>query len=307
MMQQDAITVITVSSGRRNLLRRAIGSVRAQDYAGPVIHLVVGDDCAERVAGLEAEVGAPDPAGPERSLRIEVVQRPADERGPDSAERGSVYPRLARLLNIGIARAATPWVAFLDDDNEYEPDHLSSLRRFAAARGLGAVHSARAMVWTDGSPYLEPFFPGAPNAEEGARLYRLMCQRGVWVEGTNILKDRADCEQDGFSNSTVMADDDPTFLVDQNLWLVSREILLRHPVPEEFTQAEIDANTCPDDKMLEALMRNGVAFESTGQPSVRYYLGGISNGEERTPSRAAVDSPPIEGKVFSRCPTPTTD
>lgn len=297
-MQQDPITVITVSSGRRNLLRRAIHSVRAQDYAGPITHLVVGDDCAEQLAGLEAEVGPPNPAGPERSLRIEVVQRPPDERGPNSADRGSVYPRLARLLNVGIARAVTPWVAFLDDDNEYEPDHLSSLRRFAAARGLGAVHSARAVVWADGSPYLEPFFPGAPDAEEGARLYRLMCKRGVWVEGTNILKDRADCDQDGFRNSTVMADDDPIFLVDQNLWLVSREILQRYPVPEDFTQAEIDANTCPDDKMLEALMRNGVAFESTDRPSVRYYLGGISNGGERTPSRAAVDATSTDRRDF---------
>jgi hypothetical protein len=75
-----------------------------------------------------------------------------------------------------------------------------------------------------------------------------------------------------------MGDDDPIFLVDQNLWLISKEILTSFPIPEIFSAIEIANNTCPDDKMLEHLMDNGVEIRSNELPTVRYYLGGISTG-----------------------------
>jgi glycosyltransferase involved in cell wall biosynthesis len=272
----EGITVVTLSRGRPQLLRRAIASVRAQDYPGPVEHLVVADDdpAAVAVAGLA-------PPRPGREVTAMSVRRPADEQGPAASGRASVYPRLARLLNVGIRAARRSWIAFLDDDNEFEPDHLSSLAACAAEQEVIAVHSGRQMTWPDGSPYLERIFPGAPDPAEGARIYRLMCERGGWVEGTNVLLDRVDAGQHGFRNSTVLSSDDPVFLVDQNLWLIRAEVLRRIPVPEQFTAAEIARNTCPDDKLLEALVRNGTTIASTRRPTVRYYIGGISNGDEQ--------------------------
>jgi hypothetical protein len=70
---------------------------------------------------------------------------------------------------------------------------------------------------------------------------------------------------------------DPVSLVDQSVWLVSRDLLLRLPIPETFTAAEHEANTAPDDKLLATLQDNGVPMVSTRQPTVRYYLGGVSN------------------------------
>jgi glycosyltransferase involved in cell wall biosynthesis len=277
----EPVTVITLTRRRPDLLARAIASVRAQDYAGPVEHLVVIDDDPDTAARLETV----DDRG--RVLRYHLEPRPPEERGPDADGRAYVYPRIARLLNLGVRLASSPWVAFLDDDNDYEPDHLSTLSECARRNACSAVHSVRQMVWRDGSPYLEESFPGAPNPEEGARLYRLMCERGVWVAGTNVLRDRVDSEQDGFRNSTVMDASDPVFLVDQSLWLIRRDLMLEFPIPETFSDEDVAANTCPDDKMLEVLVRAGVKIVSSGLPTLRYHVGGISNGDELPLARSS--------------------
>lgn len=270
MSCHEGISVITLTRHRPAQLLRAIASVHAQDHPGPVEHVVVVDDDPETLAALRAL----EPP-PRRRHVVHLVERPERDRAAD--DRAFVYPRLATLLNIGARLAGSPWVAFLDDDNEFEPDHLSSLLALARSSGVRAVHSVRQVVWADGRPYLEPRFPWALTPEDGARIYDLMCERGVWERGTNILRDRADPGQTTFRTSTVLTEDDPVLLVDQNVWLLDRDLLLAHPLPERLTEEEIAANVCPDDKMLEELIRNDVEFVSSGLPTVRYYLGGISN------------------------------
>lgn len=267
------ITVVTVTRRRAEMLRRAMASVDRQDYSGVIEHLIVVDDDRQTInslAGWESRM--------QRPVTIEA-QGPVASRQEGS--RAFVYPHLARLLNVGISLARFPWIAFLDDDNEFEADHVSSLVALAQETGARAVHSGRAFVWPDGTPYLERHLPSAATLEEGQRLYELLCRRGVWVRDTNIVLDRVDSGVGSDAlNSTVMDDGDPVFLVDQNLWLVQRDLLLDVPVPDDFTSAEIDQNTCPDDKMLAALIAAGVEIYSTGRPTVRYTVGGngISNG-----------------------------
>jgi glycosyltransferase involved in cell wall biosynthesis len=272
----DSIAVVTLTRHRPEMLRRALAAVAAQDYAGPIEHVIVIDDEPDTVPLVEAAPRRP-------GLRVvpHLVRRTPEETGPDARHRRSAYPRMARLFNTGVRVASSRWISFLDDDNEYEPNHLSSLYAVASARGVRAVHSARQMVWADGSPYLDEVFPSAPNPEEGVRIYELMCERGVWIRGTNILQDQVDPVQTTFRNSTVIGPDDPTFLVDQNVWLIERDLILELPIPETFTEADIEDNTCPDDKMLEVLVRNNVTIVPTGLPTVRYYLGGASNRQKR--------------------------
>jgi glycosyltransferase involved in cell wall biosynthesis len=247
--------------------------VRSQDYRGSIEHVVVVDDDDKTFTVLERF----NSTNYRRVVPILVRRPPAEaETSPESDDR-TVYPRLARLLNIGVRRATSPWISFLDDDNEYEPNHLRALRDFARSCGSPAVHSARQMVWADGTPYLEPLFPGPGSAIERARIYSLMCERGVCEPGTNVVRDRVDPVQSTFRNSTMMRAADPVFLVDQNLWLIRRGVLLGTPIPEEFTEQELDDHTCPDDKMLEALYKRGIPIASNGAPTVKYYLGGVSN------------------------------
>lgn len=269
----EPISVITLTRDRPSTLRRALSSVRTQAYEGPIEHLVVVDDDERTMLDLVKDGLSTH----HRSVVPVLVRRPPEEADDRSDDPRSIYPRLARLLNIGIRQASSKWIAFLDDDNEYEPDHLSQLMALASASGSPAVHSARQMVWADGTPYLERLFPGPMPVEERARIYELMCARGVWERGTNVLRDRVDPGQTAFRSSTVIGPKDPIFLVDQNVWLLRRDLLLKTPIPELFTEEEFGNNVCPDDKLLQALCKRGVEIISNGAPTVRYYLGGVSN------------------------------
>jgi len=273
-MPLDSVGVITVTSGRPRVLRRAMASVRAQDHVGQIEHVIVVDDDP---ATVEALADVPDHPG----LRTTVVPvpRPADERDEPPGDKRRFYPRQARLLNVGVRAASTEWVAFLDDDNEFEPDHLSSLVGTARTHGVDVAHSGRTMWHTDGSPYLEETWHTVSDPAEAARIFGVMCDKGVRVRGTNLLLDRADPLPPGaeFRTSSVIRAQDPVTLVDQNVWLVRRDLLLKLPVPETFTEAEHQANTAPDDKILQTLLANSVRIVRTGRPTVRYYLGGISN------------------------------
>ena len=91
-------------------------SVRGQDYEGSIEHLIVADGCPEVLEDLTDVL----PGAEHRRSRVLVEPRPPQERGENSKTRASVYPRLARLINIGVRNARSPWLAFLDDDNEYE-------------------------------------------------------------------------------------------------------------------------------------------------------------------------------------------
>lgn len=269
----DAITVITLTRQRRELLRRAIASVSSQDYPGHIDHLIIIDDCVETLETLR---------GMEGSSRRRLIPH-FESRAPGEFPDGPiglniVYPRIAGLLNIGVRMANSHWVAFLDDDNEYETNHLSSLVNCAAQNDCLAVHSCRGIFHSDGSPYLDSLFPWARDPEEGSRIYELLCSRGVWVRGSNVLKDRADPRGPApFRNSTILTLRDPIFLVDTSVWLLERNLLLKYPVPEIFTEEDLRDNTAPDDKLLELLLENRVCIVTTGLPTLRYYLGGISN------------------------------
>jgi glycosyltransferase involved in cell wall biosynthesis len=268
----DSITVVTLTHERPVQLERALASVAEQDYNGVVEHLVVIDDDDAAQRRLEGR-----PQTERRSLTTHLVRRPPAERGQGVDRPAISYPRCARLLNVGVRLARAPWIAFLDDDNAFEPEHLRLLAARAQATRAPAVHSARQVLWPDGSAYLRPVFPHATDEAAGRRLYELLCRRGVWVRGTNILRDRVDLDAPTFRNSTIMTDDDPVFLVDQNVWLVRRDLLLRHPIAERFSMSELADGTCPDDKMLEALVRAGTKIVRTDAPTVRYFLGGMSN------------------------------
>jgi glycosyltransferase involved in cell wall biosynthesis len=269
----DTITVVTLTRQRHELLRRAIASVRSQDYLGCIDHLAVIDDCpatARDLANIESSS--------RRRLIPHFAARALGEIPDGRTGRDVVYPRISRLLNIGVHMAQSRWIAFLDDDNEYEANHLSSLMECAVRNDCSAVHSFRAIYHADGSPYLEPRFPWASDLEEGVRIYEVLCSRGVWVRNSHVLKDRAGpYGLTPFRNSTILSSRDPVFLVDTSVWLLERSLLMKYPFRETFSEKDRRDNTAPDDMLLQSLLEGGVRVVATGLPTLRYYLGGISN------------------------------
>jgi glycosyltransferase involved in cell wall biosynthesis len=251
-VQGGGVTVITLTRSRTALLARAIASVERQEpFGGPLEHLVLVDDCEETRRSLAASDLPP-------SLRWRFFRR---ENLPES-----LVPRLARLRNLGVRLARTRWIAFLDDDNEFEPGHLATLVACARATGSPAVHSWGRIFHRDGSPYLEPRIPWAFDPVEAERQHAELCAAGVWENGSNLLRDRADPRDHP----------NPVRSVDTGMWLFERSLLLRFPFPERYSAEDWATMTTEDDKLMELLIDHDVPVACTRLATFRYYVGGYS-------------------------------
>ncbi|MCC6810619.1 MAG: glycosyltransferase [Deltaproteobacteria bacterium] len=115
----SAISVVTAAYQRPKMLARAIASVRGQTFAD-YEHIIVDDGSAAPLWPTVAPFARED-------RRIIFARQ---------ANAGQ-----AAALNLAIAMARSPFVAFLDDDDEYAPTHLA--RRVAFL----AKHPSVDLVW----------------------------------------------------------------------------------------------------------------------------------------------------------------
>gem|GEM_PF-606700 len=128
------VSVIMPTYNRRTLLPRALDSVAKQDY--PSIEIVVVNDAGESVADIAQRFGA------------KMVE--CEKNGGHGA-----------ALNAGIAQASGSYIAFLDDDDVFFPDHLSSLVD-ALERARACAAHTDALMGIRGEPdELVGFSPGA--------------------------------------------------------------------------------------------------------------------------------------------------
>jgi hypothetical protein len=158
------------------IVERAIASVLRQTYQNFEI-VVVGDHAGPETGEAIAKVGDP---------RIRYYNLP--ER-PTYAE----FPRF-RWSSIGsypvikaheLARGA--WIAPIDDDDEYFPDHLEVLLKAARAHRLEMVYSVMEAQWMDGSWMhigSAPLRHGQichPSVLYSARLHCLQIDPWCWI------------------------------------------------------------------------------------------------------------------------------
>jgi glycosyltransferase involved in cell wall biosynthesis len=99
------IDIVTPTHNRSALLRRAIETVRAQSVTSWRL-IVVSDACTDDTPDVVASFDDP---------RIRLIHSPQRHGKPGG-------PR-----NIGFLAATAPYVAYLDDDDCWEPDHLATL------------------------------------------------------------------------------------------------------------------------------------------------------------------------------------
>ncbi|MGH8903839.1 MAG: glycosyltransferase family 2 protein [Egibacteraceae bacterium] len=262
----EAITVITVTRERPALLRRAIRSVLVQDYRGPTTHLVLVDGCPATISWLRS-------ARPGPLSWMMVPRCPGQRSGP---------ARLAKLRNLAVRLVKTRWMAFLDDDNEYEINHLSSLMACAQSSGSPAVHSQRTICWSDGQPYLEQRMPWKRDKQLGGLIYKDLCDKGVFTPGSNVVRDRADPK----------GHPGPARMVDTSEWLFRRRLLLEMPFSETYSLQDWMEVIPEDNKLLQRLVAEEIPIVGTGLPTLRYYLGGYSNAFEGGEATGGLWQPP---------------
>lgn len=260
-VMNTSVTVATITRGRPSLLRRAITSVRKQTHTD-LSHLIVVDGCETTREDLSA-----NPSGTCIVYHY-IERRPYEKSGPS---------RLASLRNLAVHLSTSRWIAFLDDDNEYEPDHIESLVQCALATGFQAVHSQRLLLKPNGEPYLEHSAPWGRDQEARDRVYQLLCDEGIMTPGSNIMRDRV--------LPTPKQSSGGVSVVDSSEWLIERQTLLECPFETEYDDEDWLAVRTEDAKLLHALARGGVRIGTTGKPTLKYYLGGFSNFGSRALSK----------------------
>jgi glycosyltransferase involved in cell wall biosynthesis len=120
------VSVVIPTHNRPELLNRAIGSVLTQttdDFEVLVIDDASADSAAEQVVQRRND------------RRIEYI-RLEDSHGPAGAR------------NAGLLRATAPYIAFLDDDDEWVPEKLQIQTRLLdrMASNVGGIYTARFTV-----------------------------------------------------------------------------------------------------------------------------------------------------------------
>ncbi|WP_067498934.1 glycosyltransferase family 2 protein [Actinoplanes sp. TFC3] len=252
------VTVVTPTHNRPAELVRAMASVAAQQGVR-VEHLVFGDNC---------------PALADPALVQELSQRfphavISNIAGAEHAALPQDYlpARIAALRNRGIAAARGSWIAQLDDDNEFEPEHLSSLLACLAAHpGAEVAHSWRLLVAPDGSPYeVAGENPWHPDPALRASSYTRLVELGVFEPGSAVVRDALRAGGKEFNG------------VDTSELLVRRELHERFPFPTEYSRWWRKLEWTEDYAWCVQLDRAKVAMVCSGQATLRYYMGGYSN------------------------------
>ncbi len=127
-----AITVIIPTFNRQTLVPLAINSVLAQTR--PAAEIIVVDDGSDQdMCELLAVYGA----------RVRVIRQ---------ANSG-----LSAARNTGILAATTEWVAFLDDDDEFEPERLAQAAAGILQFPLADVHATNTAIVGAGAAVVDLF------------------------------------------------------------------------------------------------------------------------------------------------------
>ncbi len=240
----EAVTIITITQNRVKYLERAIQTVKEQDYQGKIHHFIYIDDCPKTLEFLKNNY-EDDP-----NVSWYYYKRKDDDLSGPSL--------LARLRNDAITRTVDKWLCYLDDDNEFYPEHIRNLYEFAVKNHYSAVYCNVEMLRRDGSKFLEEYWPWA-REENRISKYQYMLREGLVERGSNIRRYKYG------------------IVVDTNVWLVKREVWEDCKIDDNFTQEDWENNLAEDDKLMYKMIEKGYKAYNNGATTVKYYLGGYSN------------------------------
>ncbi|PWR21985.1 3-dehydroquinate synthase family protein [Zavarzinia compransoris] len=249
----EAVDVFMITDGRRGFGPAAIASVLGQSYRGPIDLWLIEDGGDNARPWCEALT---------LPAHVRLRHRRLDAAG--------THPlvRVSRLRNRATGLGTAPLIAFIDDDNLWEPGHLASLARSLRRSGAAAAHSWRRLIDGRGRPVVPRRFPWRhPDDPMAAGLLDACRRTGIFSERDAVVRDRvsAPCDGEDFG------------MVDMGEWLLRRSLFECFRFAEDYTADERAAMVGEDDKLLRHLRANGIATVCTGRATLRYRLGGFSN------------------------------
>jgi glycosyltransferase involved in cell wall biosynthesis len=271
------VSVVIPTHDRWAFLSQAVGSALAQRSVG--VEVIVVDDGStdvtpERLASFE-----------DHRVRWVRHERP----------RG-----VAAARNAGVAAAATPWTALLDDDDLWSPEKLA--RQLQAAETAGAVWVYAGVVEVDGTGRLLGGAPPPTPDTLGAELRR----RNVMPAGSSNVLVRTEVLR-----SVGTFDVRLRHLADWDMWLRLAAVAAPACVPAPLVGYRIhqDQATLDTDGMMEEARllheRHGIDRNSIRRwlawtqlrhgrrlDAVRTYAGAVAAGDASSLARAAAAALP---------------
>jgi glycosyltransferase involved in cell wall biosynthesis len=155
------VSVVTATYNRSHVLRAAIASLRGQTLADWE-QIIVGDACSDDTERVVAAFADP------RLRFVNLEENVGEQSGPN---------------NEGIRLARGRYIAFLNHDDLWLPDHLESLLKVIEARQADLAYARGISVLPDGSRRLLGTAPGGaylPIADVHASLW--LCRRELFTE-----------------------------------------------------------------------------------------------------------------------------
>ena len=188
---QHPVSIVIITHNRQREVLRAVRSARAQTV--PAREIIVVDDGSTPAIAL-GDLCSTDGGPPLRLIRNDQAVGPSGAR------------------NRGIAAASGAWIAFLDDDDQFEPEKLAVIGLCIEQRGGDTdvfYHPARIIMVNEGVEYVSsPIVPA-----NHAALCKGLLVKNI-VGGTPMVVARkAALESAGLFDESLRA------LEDYELWL----------------------------------------------------------------------------------------
>lgn len=253
------VSVIIPTYNRPALLRRAVTSALTQGGVG--VEVIVVDDGS--------------------SPRVMSSALPADVTIARTGGSGGV----AAARNLGARLARSPWLAFLDDDDWWAPDHVRRLLSAATASGAGFAYAGRWIVdLATGAAELSPALPAEGLAS------RLLHENVVGTPSGVIVRRSLYLEVGGSEPSLAA-------MADWDLWIrladVARGVAgpvatVAYGVHDHNMSLDVPGLLCEFTRLAErhgaACQRNGIRF---GEPGFPRWIARLYRDEGRRAQAAA--------------------
>ncbi len=251
------VSVIILTKNRKEKLINAINSVIKQDYKHDVEILLIGDNCdyLNNVEHLKL------------SKNKNITLRKHNIILDKGIDKKLIVQRVATLRSFAIKLASQNCISFLDDDNLWEVNHLSSLMDTMNSNQCMVTYSWRKLYLSNGNPWIPTTWPWLGSDVPQKELLNIYEQLDMLDFKTNILKDKFKAVYKGRDYATI----------DMGAWLFKKELFDVISFKTDYSKEEVNCLVTEDDQLLLDLKKfNFLAYPSE-KATLKYYLGGFSN------------------------------